>query len=106
MRKSQQAIALAQRRITRRDRDQKRHVRLARVDRIRRFQMHRHLPTHLLREADPPEKIDEDTQPPKGVTARGVLRKTTFLMPQSKLTFRCTVLFFRQFCLTNFNLTD
>jgi hypothetical protein len=34
------------------------------------------------------------------------LRKTTFLMPQSKLTFRCTVLFFRQFCLTNFNLTD
>jgi hypothetical protein len=44
--------------------------------------------------------------PPKGVTARGAWRNTTFFLPQSELTFLCTVLCLRRFCLINFNLTD
>jgi len=44
--------------------------------------------------------------PPNGVTACGVSRKTTFFSPQSEVIPLCTVLFLRRLSLTNFNLTD
>jgi hypothetical protein len=53
-----------------------------------------------------PKNSMNTLSPPKGVTARGVSRKTTFFSPQTEVIFRCTVLFLRRFCLTNFNLTD
>src|SRR5579884_3270566 len=47
-------------------RDHKRREGFLRRNGLRRFQMHRQITTHLLREADPSEKIDEYTQPPEG----------------------------------------
>ena len=48
----------------------------------------------------------QPSDPARRETVLGVSRKITFFSPQSVAISRCTVLFLRRLCLTNFNLKD